>query len=210
MHKETRNFNYISNSEMSKRKSGTIAKVSQVTMRLKSTMDNCLSDYGSVVKEMTDVLNNNEAKTTGEVADILLAKLNGKYTTTKWFVLVYNGVTGYNVHCLTGNYNVFRVGGKNAAVYPIKNNAAGRVDGNKVSQTVKEYLKVQSQGWIVITANIVAKTIFDLLLKNNAIPNGADLAVINYGTGLQGRCSAGVNYFWQNNEEMRKTVVSIN
>ena len=195
---------------MSKRKSGVIAKVMQVSIRLRTTMDNCLADYGSVVKEMTDVLNSNAAKTTTEVADILLAKMDGKYSTTKWLVLVYNGVSGFNAHCLTGNYHVFRIGGKNAAVFPIKNNAAGRVDGNKVHQSINEYLKVQSHDWIVIIANIAAEKMFELLFKNNAIPKGADLAVINYGTSLVGRASKRVNYFWQNNQAILKTIVSIN
>ena len=69
----------------------------------------------NVEAEMTNIMQQNSGQGNDEVLQILFQFLTDRYDTKKWFVIVYNALSGFQNHCVSGYFHyVFRQGNKNA------------------------------------------------------------------------------------------------
>ena len=73
-------------------------------------------DESNVENEMSDLMSWNSGSNTEQVVNMMYEYLADRYDSKWWFVIVYDPLSGFDNHCLIGDFHVvFRVGNKNAA-----------------------------------------------------------------------------------------------
>lgn len=99
-------------------------KEDQLANRIRR-MDEDLEKWNEddVVKQMTSIMETYSNETNSQVANRIYRQLNGTYN-VQWLVLVYGPAHGWHMHNIESQSmaSVFRIGGKNAAVYSFDRN----------------------------------------------------------------------------------------
>jgi hypothetical protein len=86
----------------------------QIITRVANQVIECERE-DNVEDEMTNIMQQNSGQGNDEVLKTLIQFLADRYDTKYWFVIVYDALSGYNNHCVSGFFHsVFRQGNKNA------------------------------------------------------------------------------------------------